>query len=44
MKKFKILTVLGILLAMGITACNKGGDNGGAQQGGDAASVSEQDS
>ena len=42
MKKFKILTVLGILLAMGITACNKGGDNGGAQQGGDAASVSEQ--
>ena len=45
MKKFKILTVFGILLAMGITACNKGGDNSGdAQKSGDAASVSEQQS
>ena len=26
MKKLKILTVLGVLLAMGVTACNKGGE------------------
>ena len=31
MKKLKILTVFGVLLAMGITACNKGGDNGGGE-------------
>ena len=26
MKKLKILTVLGVLMAMGIVACNKGGE------------------
>ena len=34
MKKLKILTVFGVLLAMGITACNKGGES----EGGDAQS------
>ncbi len=32
MKKAKILAVFGILLAMGLTACNKGGEGGGDDQ------------
>ena len=41
MKKLKILTVFGVLLAMGITACNKGGESGAGDVESQEAPVSQ---